>query len=167
MRWQLLVPVSVAILVACEPATVNAPGVDPPGAAEATVVDEGALVIDVQPGSEKNQVNLSSPSTQIAVAVFGAEGFVFDVELVDLTSAAFGPNGLARLHEFTLEGPGDHVRDLDEDGVPDLLMFHFDKLAAGFAVGPADACLTLVYDGVPLTMCELIEVVAQGGGPAR
>ncbi|MDH4043882.1 MAG: hypothetical protein OEY20_07985 [Gemmatimonadota bacterium] len=160
MRWIVLIPALAFGLAACEPAAVSEPDIGTPGNAEATVTDEVVLSIDVR----STVVNLNTPSEQIPVAVWGSE--VFDVYGIDVASATFGPNQIARLHDFTLESQTDHVRDINEDGFVDLL-FHFDKLAAGFEVGVADACLSLVHNDIPLTGCETITVVAQGGGPPK
>jgi hypothetical protein len=119
------------------------------------LVDAAVLTIDVQPKATNNVINLGTPS-MIVVAIVGTPETAWSD--FDLASVWFGPDQAPRLHEFVLDGPTDHLKDVDGDGDNDL-MFHFDKAAAGLPVGDVSACLGIVVVGTEYVACEDVTVI--------
>ena len=68
----------------------------------------------------------------IPVAILG-DG-VFDVNDVDVNTAAFGPNGAMPVHSG-------HVEDVNDDGYMDLVL-HFNTQDTGISEGDTEAMLT-------------------------
>ncbi len=79
--------------------------------------------IDIMPGSADNPVNPDKKGV-VPVAVLGSSDLA--VSQIDPASLRFGPEGAAPAH------PGHEPRDIDGDGLLDLLV-HFDAAEAGLA----------------------------------
>lgn len=156
MKRFLLLPAACFAFIACESGVTTSPSADaaydPPTAA---IVDAAILTINVQPKATNNVINLGTPS-MIVVAIVGTPETAWTD--FDLTSVWFGPDQAPRLHEFVLDGPTDHLKDVDGDGDDDL-MFHFDKAATGLAVGDVPACLGIVIAGTEYAGCEDVTVI--------
>lgn len=159
MRNMLLIPIVVLAVGACE-RTVTGPA-SPVASVEAE--DLLAITIDIQPFSTQNVINLGTRS-HVSVAVIGSDQF--DVRTVDPSTARFGPGLATPIHTFTVDSPTDHVRDVNADGVLDM-MFHFDKTAAGLydlAVGQSWLLeLTAVtVDGATIAGGEVVKLITNG-----
>ena len=110
------------------------------------------VTIDINPGSETNNIN---PNSNGLVAVAILTGGEFDVLQLDPDTAKFGP-GEATVERYT-------VTDVDSDGDQDLLL-HFRIQEAGIAC--ADAQATLVgelYDGTEITGTDSMTTVGCQG----
>ena len=118
-----------------------------------TYVDPGVveIAIDIRPWSRRNPVNPNSRGV-IPVAIFGSDDFA--VADIDVTTLAFGPAAAAPAH-----GRGGHVRDVDRDGIDDLVS-HYRTAKTGIVAGQEDACVTgELGDGTPFMGCDAIRTV--------
>jgi formylglycine-generating enzyme len=108
----------------------------------------GAL-IDIRPGSNTNPINPRSRGV-IPVAILGSANF--DVNAVDVSTLALGPDGAA-------PKTGGHVEDVNDDGRMDLVC-QFPTGETGIASGDANACVTgELLDGTPFEGCDEIRTV--------
>lgn len=118
--------------------------------------------VDIKPGSEVNPVNPSSDGV-IPVAILGSDSF--DVEDVDGTTLAFGPDGAAPNHD--LGDPttfADHLEDTNLDGFTDLVA-HYPTRETGIAFGDSVACVTgETLGGSAFEGCDSIETVPPSCG---
>jgi hypothetical protein len=155
MRKVPLIPIMLLAFGACDAALTDPTDISGPVPATLVVPDGAVQVkVDIQPNSENtgNVVNVGTPSF-VTVAILAepveADGEPFDVTTVVISSVRFGPEGVeaSPLHVFTVDGPGDHFRDTDGDGEPDVLLLHFDKAEAGLdALGPGTVTLFVMAD---------------------
>jgi hypothetical protein len=120
------------------------------------------VLIDIKPGRDPNAINPFGQGV-IPVAILGSESF--DVNDVDVTSLAFGPDGAAPTHDLTDPVQwAEHLSDVNEDGLLDLLS-HYSTQETGIAMGDEEACLTgETLDGIPLEGCDAIATQTPGKG---
>jgi hypothetical protein len=118
--------------------------------------------IDIKPGSDPNSINPFGRGL-IAVAILGSE--TSDVNEVDVTTLAFGPDGASPAHDLT--DPvmyGSHLVDVDEDGFTDLVS-HYRIQETGIAMGDTEGCLTgETVDAIPFVGCDSIRTEPSGHG---
>jgi hypothetical protein len=117
--------------------------------------------IDIKPGSDSNRVNPLSRGV-IPVALLGSEGF--DVENVDVTTLAFGPNGAAPALDLTIPWLLRLIqRDVNGDGEEDLVSLYKIEETA-IAMGDSEAGLTgKTLDGSPFDGCDAITTTSGCG----
>lgn len=114
-----------------------------------------SAAIDIKPGSEPNNVSPMSQG-QILVAVLGSE--TLDVDNIDPSTLAFGPNGAPALK------PARGTRlDVNRDGTLDIV-FRYGVPSTGIALGDTQACLRgALQDGTMFEGCDTIQTVPPCG----
>jgi hypothetical protein len=119
--------------------------------------------LDIRPGLDPedpdagtNPINPTSTGT-VAIAILGSASL--DVQDVDGTTLAFGPNGAPPTHDLADPGrfEGHTEEDTDEDGYLDLVSHHRIP-ETGIAFGDASACVTgEMLGGEPFEGCDSIK----------
>jgi len=116
----------------------------------APVAANGAVDIDIKPGSDPNSINLKSKGV-IPVAILTTD--VFDATEVDPTTVLFA--GAAPAHKDA------HIEDVDDDGDLDLVL-HFRTQETGIAAGDIEATLTgQTFDGIPFSAVDSVRTVPE------
>jgi hypothetical protein len=122
-----------------------------------------AVMIDVKPEAiGENGGVIVQDQNPVAVALFPAEEF--DVETVMPNTVGFVVTGLDEFAPLTpvhdLMRPlafDSHLKDLDEDGTVDYLVFHFDP--ATLPLGTWETCLVgMTQDNTAFSGCETVEI---------
>jgi hypothetical protein len=109
-----------------------------------------ADLIDIKPGSEPNAINPGSGGL-VPVAILGSAEL--DVQHVDVTTLAFGPDGAQPAHAV-----GGHLEDVNGDGFADLVS-HYPVKETGIAAGAAEACLRGQIGATPFEACDAVKTV--------
>ncbi len=92
------------------------------------------MPIDIQPGSPANRINLKKPGS-VSVAILSSADFNAP-DRVDRTSLTFGQTG----DEASLVSCNKHTRDVNSDGLPDLIC-SFAAALTGFQSGDTEGIL--------------------------
>jgi hypothetical protein len=121
------------------------------GAAFVFLGSATSIAIDIKPGSDSNRINPSGRGN-LRVAILGSS--TFDVEDVDVTTLAFGPDDAP-----TARAAGGRHRDVNADGFLDLLA-HFRNDETGIEFGDTEACLIgETLDGAPFSGCDSVRTI--------
>lgn len=118
------------------------------------------VVIDIEPNSDKNQVD---PTSKDPVAVAILTTAAFDASTVDPDSVCFGDAEAPSERDCTAANP--ILTDVDGDDDLDRL-FVFEADQTGIDPGDVEACLsgtTLAGEGI--VGCDRVEVAGGGGDP--
>jgi probable HAF family extracellular repeat protein len=125
------------------------------------VLPEPALQveIDIEPRRSPNRIGLHG-WRWLRVAMLGSE-FV-DVDKLDVSSIAFGPDQAEPAHDLTHRRLYRfHRKDVNHDGYSDLLL-HFRLRDTGIGVSDTEACLSGELDGEAFLACDSVEVYEIG-----
>jgi hypothetical protein len=117
--------------------------------------------IDIKPNETgaTTKINLKK-SGLTPVAILGSE--TFNVEDVDRTTLAFGPNGAAPVHIVL-----GHLEDVNLDGFMDLVS-HYHTRQTGLQPGDTQACVTgEKLDDTPFEGCAAVHIQQPGKGGGR
>lgn len=117
--------------------------------------------IDLNPDAAANRVNPRGPG-EIAVALLGSQAL--RVAEVDLATLRLGPDNAGPIHDLSdAFTRGDHLRDVNLDGYPDLLL-HFRLPETGIACG--DETVTLAgstLEGFPIRGTDSVTTIGCRG----
>jgi hypothetical protein len=121
--------------------------------------------LDIKPGSDSNPIYRSGRGF-VSVALFGDDEF--DVGEIDVSTLTFGRGGAMPVHDLTdPETLAGHLRDLNEDGVTDLVT-HFSIRDVEFLIGDTEACLTgRLLDKTRFKGCDVVSVFGKRRLPPR
>jgi len=113
-----------------------------------------AVAIDIKPHDDLNHIAPTSPGLT-PVAILSSD--TFDVEDLDVSTLAFGPDGAPPAFDLTNRWVFffSH-RDVNHDGVRDLVTFYRTS-ETGIEFGDTEACVTgELLDGMPFEGCDEI-----------
>jgi len=117
----------------------------------ATLSCEIDAVIDIQPGSFPNSINVNKKKSVVPVAILSSS--TFDATLVDPDTVSFGPDGAMKAHDEA------HVEYVDNDGLLDLVL-HFNTQETGIQCGDASTTLTgVTFNGQHFMASDSVNTV--------
>jgi hypothetical protein len=123
------------------------------------------IALDIKPGPSNNTVPLNGNGTLQMAILANAD---FDVADVDIDSLLFGDSFLVDGGATPLGAVSDKLRDLNHDGLEDLLVgFSISDLVDGGALDSSSIEGRLtgeLFDGTPIIGSDIVRMVPQNNG---
>jgi hypothetical protein len=148
-------------------------GINPAGSEEgwiaqlavSPVPEPTILALDIKPGPSKNTVSLNGNGTLQMAILASAD---FNVSEVDIDSLLFGDPILVDGGATPLGTTSDKLRDINHDGLDDLLVgFSISDLVDGGALAASSVegrLMGELLDGTPIVGSDIIRMVPQNNG---
>lgn len=131
--------VSLTMILSCNQAdqpSVTGSGVDV--SAVIIIPDDLKVDIDIIPCKDHNLINCGAPGRIIPVAILSTDDF--NATTADYQTISF--EGADEFHEDEFGDPVRHARDVNDDGLKDLICYFRQADATGLSCGSTEATLS-------------------------